>query len=80
MRQRLAKPGAIIALVGVAILSVGVVFFALSSLYAIVWSTTVPSWLVPLDVLVGVGVAIFSVGLILALWGITSGTTVRDGQ
>ncbi len=74
MGQRLAKPGAIIALVGVAIISVGVVFFALSALYRIVWSTSVPSWLVPLDVLVGVGVAIFLVGLSLALWGIASGT------
>ncbi len=78
MGQRLAKPGAIIALVGVAIISVGVVFFALSALYAIVWSTSVPSWLVPLDVLVGVGAAIVLVGLSLALWGIASGTPTEN--
>lgn len=73
MGQRLAKAGAIIALVGGAIGSVGAVFFVLSALYAYVWSLTVPSWLVPLDVLLGVGVAIFSIGASLALWGIASG-------
>ncbi len=78
MGQRLAKPGAIIALVGVAIISVGVVFFALSALYAIVWSTSVLSWLVPLDVLVGVGAAILLVGLSLALWGIASGPPAEN--
>ncbi len=69
MGQRLAKAGALIALVGGVIGSVGAVVFVLLRL---VNNVGVPSWLQDLEVLVGVGVAIFSVGAGLALWALAS--------
>lgn len=72
MGEGLAKAGALIALVGGAIGSVGAVVFVLLRL---VNNVGVPGWLQDLEVLVGVGVAIFSVGASLALWGLASGLT-----
>ncbi|MEE9174155.1 MAG: hypothetical protein V3U30_04180 [Thermoplasmata archaeon] len=70
MGKRLAQAGAIIALVGGVIGSVGAVVFVLLRL---VNNVGVPSWLQDLEVLVGVGVAIFSVGAGLTLWALASG-------
>ncbi len=75
MSKRLAQAGAIIALVGGAIGTVGAVVLVLRGLYYYGWPTTFeffPSWLGFLEILVGVGVAIFSVGASLALWGLVS--------
>ncbi len=72
MGKGLVKVGAVIALVGGAISLVGATFFVLSSLYQYVW-TGLPRWLVSLDFVFAVGVAIFFVGASLAFWGIASG-------
>lgn len=73
MGKGLAKAGAIIALVGGAIGSLGAASFVLMILYVYVWRTVGPDWVAVLSPLFGVGVAIFSVGASLALWGLASG-------
>ncbi len=78
MGKRLAQAGTIIALVGGAIGSVGAVALVLRSLMSL---SGLPAtfefytWLVFIERLLFVGLAIFSVGASLALWGLVSGLT-----
>ncbi len=76
MGKRLARAGAIIALVGGAIGSVGAVALVLRSLMSLSGLPTTfefYSWLVFIERLLYVGLAIFTVGASLALWALASG-------